>query len=179
MKNFKFISLSFLVLFMMSCKNENDIKNNEKVENEKVLNDFFVIKLEIKGKKDDTFHVYFTEDKSLNFEESKTSWAEFISDSNNLINFKYNLPKDVLPNQLRFDFGVNNTDGVVINKIEITYRDKTFNIPSAEISKYFRPNELCTVFDSKANVFKPLKTGDNISLFPTEILSVELEKLFM
>jgi hypothetical protein len=169
----------FLVLFSISCKNESDVKNENNVENQKVLNDFFVIKLEVKGKKDDTFHVYFTEDKSLNFDEKNTAWAEFTNEtSNNNLNFKYNLPKDILPNQLRLDFGVNNKDGVVINKIEVTYTDKTFNINSADISKYFRPNELCTTFDSKTNLFKPLKQGDNISLFPTENLSVELEKLF-
>lgn len=179
MKNFKFIPL-LLVLFFVSCKKEGEVKNEkENTTNEKVVNDFFVIKLDVKGKKDDTFHVYYTEDKSLNFDESKTAWAEFISESNNVVNFKYNLPKDVLPNQLRLDFGVNNKDGISINNVEITYKTKTFNIPGAQVNNYFRPNELCTVFDKTSNTFKPLKAGDNISLYPTENLSVELEKLFM
>ncbi|NHM03423.1 hypothetical protein [Flavobacterium celericrescens] len=178
MKNFRIISLLFSVLFVMSCKNENDVKDAEKVEDKKVLNDFFEIKLDVKGKKDNTFHVYYTEDKSLNFDEKHTVWAEFENGSAENLKVVYKLPNDVLPNQLRLDFGINNIDGVSIENIEITYLDKTLNIKGAEISSYFRPNELCTVYDSTANVFKPLKKGDNISLYPIEKLPIELEKLF-
>ncbi|NHM02736.1 hypothetical protein [Flavobacterium difficile] len=164
----------FAFLSLISCKEEKETNNTTK----KVVSDLFVVKLNVQGKKDDTFHVYYTEDKSLNFDEKKTVWAEFSNVSGNNLEVQYKLPKDVLPNQLRLDFGINNPDGVVIDKIDISYLGKKFELKGKEISNYFRPNEFCTSYDSITNKYKPLKKGDNISLFPLEKLPTELEKLF-
>ena len=175
----KIVTLLFLSLAILSCKNEEVKKSEEnQVSNQPIGNDFFVVTLDLVAQKDDSFHVFFAEDGSINFTEENSVWFEF-KGSPNSQKMVFNLPKERMPNQLRFDFGVNKEQGdVKINNIEITHKGKAFNISGSEFTKYFWPNEASTTIDAATQTLKPIKPGVNTSLYPLETLRPELEKLF-
>lgn len=174
----KKILLVLLVFSLVGCKNEKS-ENTQipEVIQQPVGNDFFRVTIDVVAKKDDAFHVFFTEDKSINFTEENSVWVEFKGSeaSQKLV---FDLPKDRFPNQLRLDFGINKDLGEVkINNIEVSYKGKTLNMAGAEFTKYFRPNESSTLVDPVNQSLKPAKPGLNTSLYPLETLSFELEKL--
>lgn len=174
----KLIAL-FSILTFLGCKDKDSQSNQDPEAQQEIKveqNDFFKVSIDLVAKKDDSFHVFYNEDKSGNFVEEKSVWCEFKgSYSSQTLNF--NLPKNVLPNQLRFDFGVNKEqEEVKINNISITYLDKKFNISGVDMSKYFNPNESSTSL--VGDILKPLSKGQNASVYPLEPLTIELEKLF-
>jgi hypothetical protein len=160
-------------LVVFSCKEE---KKNDLIE-EKIGNDFFVVKLNVVAQKDDSFHVFYTEDGSINFNEENSVWFEF-KGSPEKQDLVFNLPEGVSPNQLRLDFGINKEQGdVKINNIEVSYKGKVLNIPGAMFTKYFTANEANTKVDTLGQTLKPIEEGINTSLYPLESLQPELEKL--
>jgi len=175
----KIVTFLFLALTLISCKNEDGNKSEEnQVSNQPLGNDFFVVTVDLVAQKDDSFHVFFSEDGSDNFTEENSVWFEF-KGSPNSQKLVFNLPKERMPNQLRLDFGVNKEQGdVKINSIEITYNGKAFNIQGSELIKYFRANDASSTIDIATQTIKPIKPGVNTSLYPTEALRPELEKLF-
>jgi len=174
----KKILIVLFVFSLLSCKNEKAENNETQQANEKSIgNDFYTITLDVIAKKDDSFHVFYTEDGSVNFEEKNSVWAEF-KGSPNSQKLVFNLKKDVMPNQLRLDFGLNKEQGEVkVNSIEIAYLDKKVTYAGQQIFKYFRPNESSTSIDANTQTVKPLKVGENASLYPLESLRPELEKM--
>lgn len=175
-KNILAIALVFTTL--LSCKNEQTQKSDENVtSNQPVVNDYFVVTMDLIAQKDDSFHVYFIEDGSDKFTEENSVWCEF-KGSPNTQKLIFKMPEDTMPNVFRLDFGVNKEQGdVKVNNIEITYRDKSLKIPGAEISKYFKANDASTIIDLATQTIKPIKPNINTSLYPTEALRPELEKL--
>jgi hypothetical protein len=171
--------LSFLlVLTLISCKNEKpQDQETPKAEAQVTGNDFYTVTLDLVAQKDDAFHVFYTEDGSVNFDENNSVWAEF-KGSPNSQKLVFNLKKGVIPNQMRFDFGLNKEQGdVKLNSIEITCLDQKLTYSGAQIFKYFRPNESSTTVDMATQTLKPIKAGDNVSLYPLEALKPELESI--
>jgi len=159
----------------MSCKNEKT--ETQQTTEKPAGNDFYTITLDVVAQKDDSFHVFYTEDGSVNFEENNSVWAEF-KGSPNSQKLVFNLKKGVMPNQLRLDFGLNKEQGdVKLNSVEITYLDQKLTYYGPEIFKYFRPNESSTIVDVNTQTLKPLNKDGNTSLYPLETLKPELEKI--
>jgi len=167
-----------LVFSLISCKNEKtENAETQQTKEQPAGNDFYTITLDVIAQKDDSFHVFYTEDGSVNFEENNSVWAEFKGSSNSQ-KLVFNLKKGVMPNQLRFDFGLNKQQGDVrLNSIEIAYLNQKVSFSGLEIFKFFRPNELSTTVDQANQTLKPINKDVNTSLYPIETLKPELEKI--
>ena len=93
----------------------------------------------------------------------------------------FNLPEEVIPTNLRIDFGHSqDQEAMTINNFKMTYAGKTFEAPGATFFKYFRPNEECTEVDKvKALVIPVKKEGKYFgpSFYPEITLGEEIGKL--
>jgi hypothetical protein len=179
MKKFLII---FTVLAFVSCKDDKSTKDDQQKEAQKPAgNDFFRVTLDLIAKKDDSFHIFYTEDGSQDFKEENSVWVEFKgSDNGQKLNF--DLPTGVMPTQLRIDFGVNKAqEDVQINSMEMSYHGNTALISGPQFFTVFRPNEASTVFDVPGQKVKKLvvpgKESVNPSVYQLEALNAEIEKV--
>lgn len=173
-----FLTIAIVFITLLSCKDKEAPKEDENVDStELAVKDYYVVTMDLVATKNDSFHVYYTEDGSANFTEENSIWCEF-KGSPNSQKLVFKIPEERTPNQLRLDFGVNKEQGdVKVNNIEIVYKDKVFNVLGTEITKYFTPNTASTIIDASNQTIKPIKSGFNTSLYPIETLKPELEKL--
>lgn len=179
MKNIFIVAL--IALTFVGCKNEKTEENTTQQSGEAAApkNDFFQVTLDVTAKKDDHFHIYFSEDGSINFTEENSVWSD-VKGSESSQKVVFNLPKDVIPTQLRVDFGWTKDQGeIVINNFEMSYMGKTKTIPGADFFKYFRPNEGNTIVNEQNHSVKSLPNDGKVgpSAYPLETLTQELEIL--
>ncbi len=178
----KQIIILLAIFSFISCKNEKtENKETQQATELPTENDFFKITLDVVAKKNDSFHVFYTEDQSQNFSEENSVWVEF-KGSEVGQKLVFDLPKDRFPTLLRIDLGLNKDQGEVkINGLEISYKGKSTNISPADFFKYFRPNLENTSVDVPTCTVKALaKSGKDFSgasLYPNDVLSIELKKL--
>lgn len=151
---------SALVAFtLFSCK-DKEANVEPAAEAPKEVSKEFTVTLDVKVKKDDSFHVYYSEDGTDNFVEENSVWAEFKAtpDTNQQIAFK--LPDGVFPTQLRIDFGANNQqEDIQLNGLTMGYAGKSFDIPVGQFLTYFTPNPENAKYDQVTGVITPLKKG--------------------
>lgn len=177
MKNIFIVAL--LALAFTGCKDEKKDGNPTQQETPAAENDFFQVTLDVVAKKDDHFHIYYSEDGSINFTEEKSVWSDVKgSETSQKVVFK--LPKDAIPTQLRVDFGWTKDQGeIIINSFDMAYYGKNYTIPGADFFKFFRPNEGNTVVNEANHSVKSLpndgKTGP--SAYPMDPLAQEIAKL--
>ncbi|WP_293891784.1 hypothetical protein [Flavobacterium sp.] len=172
--------LFFLPLIaLLSCK--NDVKQAEEAKPAEVKEKQFLVTLDLIAKKDDNMHLYYTQDKSINFEETESVWAQ-IKGSDNVQQVVFKLPEDVIPTDFRIDLGygknVEQTE-IVLKKMTFNYLDKMFVASGADIFNYFYPNQENTIVDKSTGVLKR-KTVDQVtapSIYPHTTLEEELIKI--
>ena len=175
----KNLGLIFLVAFsIFSCKNNKS--ENATTEPVKEIKNFKVT-LELIAKKDDNMHLYFTEDKSINFTEEKSVWAP-IKGSDQVQQVVFNLPEDAIPTDFRMDlgYGVNKDQKeIVLKNFKMEYFDKTFEAKDSLIFNYFYPNKDNTVLDVKTATLRRIKADQLMapSLYPHTALQEELIKM--
>lgn len=171
----------FITLTLMSCKKEdkNEIKQEEVKDD--VTKNQFKVTVDLLLKKNDTLHLYYTEDGSINFTEENSIWTSALGQNSNQ-EVVFLLPKDIVPTEFRIDFGVNtNQDEIILNQVRFDYNDKSFVASNDKIFNYFRIDESVTVLDSKTNGLrrKDPTQKKGASLYPLEIpVRSEIEKLF-
>lgn len=176
----KKIAMFFLPLIaLISCK--NDVKTNEEAVTPEVQNKQFIVTLDLIIKKNDNIHLYYTEDKSINFKEEQSLWAE-IKGENEVQQVVFKLPQDVLPTDFRLDLGygenVEQTE-IVFKNFAINYNNKNFAASGADIFNYFYPNKENTIVEKPTGVLKRVKADQKTapSLYPQTTLEEELIKL--
>ena len=175
----KFITSLIVLALLFSCKKEVNSTDSE-VKVEEVSKDFKVT-LDVNVKKDDSFHLFYTEDGTSNFTEESSVWVEFKGkdESQEVV---FNLPKNTIPTQLRLDFGVNkDQEDIILNNFKMEYLGKSYEAPSAKFFTIFIPNDLVCKVDVASATIKPIKEKDKQyfgpSFYPLETLSKEIEKL--
>lgn len=183
MKTNKLLVCALLIFFSISCKDEN--KKEENVEAVAELKETFDVNFNLVIPKDDTFQLYYTEDKSLNFSEDK-SVKIIVKGSENAQDLLFKLPEDVLPTNIRLDFGKNIEQGVIgINSMKLKYIDKSFDVnfkdPNNSIPHYFyfintqinynEANSTITILNKEGQNREPL-------MWSNELVTDELEKLY-
>lgn len=181
MKN-KFLLLLFSCFFtiLFSCKNEIPIDDLETVspnsKNERLYN--FKVTLNVIVKKDDDFALFYTTDGTTDF-KSAPIWHA-IKGNSDVQEIKYDLPPNILPTQLRLDFGFKqDQDDIVLKSVVLEYKDKKREITGSEIAVFFRADQNKCSFDGTTikSVVKDGKKGSP-SLYPQEsFLGPELKKL--
>ena len=164
-----------VAVIMFSCKNE--VKQDEAKQE---INNKFKVTLNLLIKKNDTLHLYYTEDNSINFKEESSIWLS-LPGKNESQDITFELPEDVFPTQFRFDLGVNQeNEKIKLNSVKFDYLDKSNLISESLLYNCFRINADNTTIDSVTKELsrKDPKTIAGPSLYPHEaILKKELDQL--
>lgn len=151
-KNIQLFSLFFL---FASCVNTVDSK-------------MLTLEIDLVAEHSDSIHVFYTVDKSVNFTDSQSFWTKVTGNKKNQ-KIKIDFPDSVKPKQIRFDFCRNiKQNEVVLNKINFTYKNKSFSAKGKEIFFLFREDQTNTTID-KFNGSVKRKTPKQIneaSLYP-------------
>ena len=137
--------LVFSTLF--SCKENSGTESGNDQSVEVAKEDFFKITLDVLIKKDDNFHLYYTEDGSIQFIEEKSIWTE-VKGSDKPQSVVFNLPKDVLPTAIRFDlgYGANPTQSEIeIINFNCSYFGKSIDAKGNTFFDYFYPTQESSV----------------------------------
>lgn len=176
----KFIAvLVLLTAFMSGCKDEKSVDNLEIVKPE-VIDNSFKITLDVIVKENDDFSLFYTEDGSTDFTKVKPIWLG-VKGSETSQKISYSLPEDVVPTQLRLDFGMNkNQKDIVLNSVTMDYNGKTKTIGCPELVSFFRADEnKCTFDHVTGKIVAKIVDGNRQypSLYPHEkALGTELDK---
>lgn len=176
MKTKSIIVSFFLVLFLISCKKED----SKEPKLEQINENLFKVTFDLTIKENDTLHLYYTEDGSINFNEENSIWESILGKPETQpLTFK--LPENTIPTELRIDFGVNlANEEVLINGVKLEYNNKIFEAKGADVFKYFRLDENVTIQNPKTKGLKRKdpKRRSGASLYPLEIpLKTEIQKL--
>ena len=179
----KNIVLSILMMFALaSCKNETTKTETTKAETE--LKETFDVNFNLIVTKDDTFKLYYTEDGTLNFGDDRAVLC-VVKGSVSPQDLLFKLPADVLPTQVRLDFGDNVEQGdVIVNSMKFKYLknvyEKTFGA-GEDITHYFYPLEAQVKIDNATKTVKLLKPQGQIHdplMWSNQLLSEEMVKLY-
>jgi hypothetical protein len=168
----------FMLLSLVSCKKETDKKEgNQKLAE---LKETFDVNFNLVVEKDDTFQLYYTEDGTLNFSDDKSIKSE-LKGSVDAQDVLFKLPADVLPTNIRLDFGDNPEQGsVVVNSLKLKYLNNEFNVTKDLVTQYFYLlNEQVKYDAAKSSIIILSKPGVSYDplMWGNESLSREMIKL--
>ncbi|WP_396160471.1 hypothetical protein [Flavobacterium sp.] len=164
-----------LTLSFVSCKNEEKKDGQEvvgeiKKENPKT----FKVIFKVLAKKDDSFHLYYSEDGTLNFPEDTSIWVQ-VKGSSTPQDVVFEIPEDHIPTQLRVDFNsVQKEEELQILNFRMKYFNSEFTAEGKYFFDYFGPNEETIEFVDKDKViFKPKNVAGKRyappSFYPSEV----------
>lgn len=172
-----FLVILIITISIIGCKDDKKATEDKK---EEVVNNQFKVTLNLLIKKNDTIHVYYTEDNTSNFNEESSIWTP-VSGKDVAQDVVVELPKDVFPTQFRIDLGVNReNEKVGLKGIKFNYLKKEFDINEKSIYTYFRVNTDNSILDPVTNELsrKDPKVAAGACLYPLEIpLKTEIDKL--
>lgn len=175
----KFLLPAFFLLVLIGCKDEKSIDSLEIVKPE-TTDAFFKVTLNVIVKKDDDLAVFYTQDGTTDFKLEPIWQAVKGSESSQQV--RYDLPPNVLPTQLRMDFGLKpNQEDIILKSVILEYKDKKREIAGAELANFFRADANKCTFDASTGLIKAVvKDGvrQSPSIYPHEVyLGPELKKL--
>ena len=177
-------SLVFL-LSLVSCKKESD-KATEGDKNNTELKETFDVSFNLVIPKDDTFQLYFTEDGTLNFGDDR-SIKSVVKGNGMAQDVLFKLPADVLPTNIRLDFGDSAEQGsVIVNSMKIKYLDgkleKTFvGANKEEMTHYFYLLDTQIKYDPSTSTVSMLNPAGQLHdplMWSNQLLSEEMVKLY-
>ena len=169
----------FMMLALVSCKKETENKEGDKKQVE--LKETFDVNFNLVIGKDDTFQLYYTEDGTLNFSDDK-SVKSVVKGNVNAQDVLFKLPADVLPTNIRLDFGDNSEQAsVVVNSMKLKYLKNEFNANKDLVTQYFYLLTNQVKYDSATSSIvmlnKPGQVYDPL-MWSNQLLSDEMEKLY-
>lgn len=165
MKANKILVGLLLSLALVSCKNETkkDDASEVATEQSEVKQDVFTITLNAIVKKDDSFQVYYKEvqDDQIPFEEKNSMYVD-VKGSDQAQDIVFNLPPDVLPNQIRLDYGINKEQPTIkINSLNFKYLGKTVDLNGKDFFKHFIFNNSTVKVDTINSTLTPILDKGN------------------
>lgn len=171
----------FIILLIVSISLFTSCKDNkqDKVETKEVEKITMTISFNAIVKQDDEFQLFYTQDGTENL-SGENSILVPVKGNVSPQYIVFELPKDVLPNMIRFDLGGNkNQEEVIFNEFSISYLDKKFNAKGIQLSQFFYENDQIQ-FNKEKGTAKPIvvegKEYDPIFM-ATEVLKEELQKI--
>ena len=155
----------FMGLTLVNCKNEGNPSGTESQETQaEAPKNVFTVTLDVVVKKDDDFCVLYTEDGTLDFKEGV--W-KVVKGSDTQQTIEFQLPEDVVPTQLRLEFGINKEqETMIVNGFSMSYLDKTFRASGENFYLYFTPDISKTIFDEKKRTVDAV-IKDGVRQFPS------------
>lgn len=167
----------FIATAFVACKNE---PKTDEANAEEAVDTSFKVTLNLNMKKNDTLHLYYTEDNTINFKEESSLWVS-AAGSEQAQDMVFKLPDGVFPTQFRLDLGVNReNEKIKLNSIKFDYLKKSFLMNETTIFNYFRIDENVSIMDPQTKELgrKDPKVASGASLYPQEIpLKTEIDKL--
>lgn len=179
MKTIKFLQILLFILTLSSCKKESKVDStvDTKVLDKKI----FKVTLDVTLKRNDTLHLYYTEDNTLNFNEENSIWTS-VAGKEAVQEVNFELPEDVFPTLFRIDLGVNKeNEKIIFNGFKFDYLGNIFKADETTVYNYFRVNTDNTNFDSitKELSRKNPSIDAGPCLYPLEAsLKTEIDKLY-
>lgn len=151
-----------LLLIATSCKEEKKGEENKTEEKQEQVNENFRVELDVVAAKKDDFTVYYTETGTNEFDATKAVWGG-VSGGNLDEKVVFDLSEEIIPTNIRVDFGINpEREDVLLKKLTILFYGKTFEIKGSEFLNYFIINEkVPTEIDEVAGTIKIIKTPQN------------------
>lgn len=132
--------LSLSLIF--SCQNKTA---ENKKDSEATLTtpeqQIFNVEMDVKTDVADDFALYYTQDNSITFTDKDVVWRGV---KGGMVDEKltFNLPKDVLPTNIRIDFGIKkDSKEVTLERFKISYLNKVIEAKGSEFLYYFMVND--------------------------------------
>ncbi|HMK06648.1 MAG TPA: hypothetical protein VK476_03905 [Flavobacterium sp.] len=176
MKTKFFINLLAVLVIATSCKNDN--KEEKAVPAGK---QFFSVEEDIVAETMDDFAVYYTETGKNDFIPTQVVWKGV---KGGLVKetVSFDLPEQIIPTNIRLDFGVKKErKDVVLERLKLSYYDKTFEIKGSEFLNYFIVNPAVpTEVDAAKGTIKLIKDPKNQEgtyFYPRQELLDQLAKM--
>lgn len=166
-----------IVSVFTSCKEES---TKPEAVADKAANNFKVT-VNVTVKEDDNFSLFYTEDGSTDFTTIQPIWVN-VKGSSSPQDVVFTLPEDIIPTQIRLDFGINKEqETILINNFSMAYLDKFFQAPGEQFYIYFDPDLSKTIFDKDKKTIDAV-VKDGVRQFPsfypnTKPLGDEITKL--
>jgi hypothetical protein len=165
------------VIFMMSCKKEKEDNNLPQEPQKKV--ETFNVKLDMVVHEDDNFQLFYTEFEDEGFDGKKSLWTS-VKGNEEPQEIVFNLPKDVIPLNLRVDLGNNENQKVMnLNSFEMEYFGKTYSLKDSLILQNFIIGDQL-IYDKENSTLTPNKGSKDLydpMLYPRNNLKKEIEKI--
>lgn len=173
---YKKIILAFSVLtIFISCKKEG---SHDSDLPEKPV-ELFKVGLDLVIQKDDSLQVFYKDIADKDW-KSYNSVTNFVKGSPVVQQVLFKLPEDVVPKEIRIDFGTNIDQAPIeIRNFKMEYIKKTFQAKDTMFFQYFMPNDQIQYSRNTAiakPIYKKGTTYDPLFL-PREVLLVEIDKL--
>ncbi len=139
MKTKNFIIATLFSLAFISCKNDKTEKTEEAPKAD--VKENFSVDLDVITPIEDNFSVYYTEDNTINFTGEKAVWSG-VKGQPNSQTVTLNLSEEIIPTNIRIDFGLNKDQGdIILEKFKLSYYGKSFEAKGSEFFTYFIPND--------------------------------------
>ncbi len=173
----KYLAIALLFIGLVSCKDEKKVPNQGDTTK---LPETFDVTFNITVQKDDTFHLLYTEDSTLNFSDDK-SIAVLVKGSSNPQDILFKMPVNVLPTNIRLDFGQNKEQGdILVNSMKAKYFTKVYEIKENVVKSSFYFNDFQLTYDDKTKAVRGVISKEG-TYFPTmwsnELVRDEFKKL--
>lgn len=159
----KAILLALISIAFIACKKTDETKStieSTEIKEERVVKEFFSIEVTANASKKDDFAVYYTTDNTDNYTPEKAVWRSISGDNKDEILY-FDFSQEIIPTNIRFDFGINKEqDSVEIKNIRVSFYENYFDIKGSEFFNYFATNpEFKTEIDPTNGSLKILKNG--------------------
>lgn len=169
------------ILLLVSCKKNEPQKQYDEKETAVKIEENLKVSVEVIIHEDDNFHLYYTEDGTIEFDEERSIWAS-VSGSKNVQEITFTLPENVYPTNLRIDFGYGkneNQSDVTLQSFKIAYLDNIFEVENTDIFNYFYPNQDNTVVIPNTAILQRKDKSQNTApiIYPLPQLTEELNKI--
>ena len=154
------IQILFLSVLISSCKDKQETKLPLTDKPIQKVKENFNVEVDLKASKKDDFSLYYTEDGTINFSSEMAIWRG-VSGENKRETIIFNLSEEMIPTDIRLDFGMNKEqDSVTVYKVEVSYYGNEFSFNGTDFFKYFiESKDFKTEFDVPNSALKIVKNG--------------------
>lgn len=177
MKNKIFFINLVLLAVLISCKNNEEVKQVDEEIIEVKANTFDVI-VDLNAAKDDEL-ILFYKDASISYFDEKNTVYYGLKGNSESQTVTFSIPEGIYPNDIRLDISSKeNQEPIKINSITFSFEGRTFKIEQKDILKYFTPNEYINFDETTGTVnFIKKESGFDPFFLTKPAIYAEIEKV--
>lgn len=177
MKTKKILASLFALMVVVACKDNKETEAAETKAAEQPK-ETFKVAFDLIIKKDDSLQLYYKDEtmKDWVFDKCVTT---VVKGSDNVQKVEFALPEDMMPTELRFDFGSNKEqEEIQIKNFKMQYFQKSFEAKDTLFYQYFIPNEYIDYNRNQA-IAKPKVVNGNYDpfAFSREVLTTQIQNI--